>query len=250
MTEYTTPPEASPSFEPQTIEEVLHPSHTALLVVDMENDFLAEGGFFDKKQHIVGGDYRNMRAAVNPTLGMIEMARKAGVMIIFTQGYEDVKFRSGPDKFRAIQWDEHEGDGSVNCESGTWGAEFYEPLKPQEGDIVIEKHRWSAFSGREKRDGQSYDPNDPTRRTLKQILDQLGVKTLVATGVTAETCIETTVRDGYEEGFFIVIPENSVGSNNKEQLAARLDYWRRQHVANVLPEEEIGNIWENSLKEK
>lgn len=232
--------------EPSSLKEVLSPSHTVLLVVDMQNDFLSDGGFFAKNQQIVGGDYRQMQSIVPNVQGMIDAARKAGMPIIFTKGYEDVKFRTGPDLFRALQWKEKDGDGSVNSESGTLGAEFYPGIEPREGEVVVEKNRWSSFSGREQKSGAPYDPNDKTRRTLQEILDQMGVRTLVITGVVAETCIETTVRDAYEKGFFVVIPENSVSSNHEDQLKARKEYWAKGFVGNVLSEEEIKSYWDQS----
>ena len=218
-------------FNPEnySLEEILKPQQSALIVVDMQNDFLDPNGFFAKR---LKTPIDQMQSTVPYIQGLIEAARKARVPVIFTKGYEDVKFRKGPDIRRAVKWDERDGDGSVNSQSGTWGSEFYKGIEPQEGDVVVEKHKWSAFDGKD-REG----------RTFKQILDQLGVKTLVMTGVVAETCVETSVRDAYSQGYFVVVPRNSVGSNNLEQLQARIAYWEKGFIGDVVSEEEIEEAW-------
>jgi ureidoacrylate peracid hydrolase len=221
------------SFDPEdySLVEILRPRGSALLVVDVQNDFLDPKGFFESR---LGQPTEQMRSIIPHVQGLISAAHASGVPVIFTKGYEDVRFRKGPDVRRAIKWDEHDGDGSVNSESGTWGSEFY-AVSPQEGDTIVEKHRWSSFDGKDKKE-----------RSLKEILDQLGVRTLVVAGVVAETCIETTIRDGYNQGYFIVVPEHSVGSNDPKQLAARMDYWRAGFVGDVVAEAEIQAIWQKS----
>lgn len=220
-------------FNPEdySLKEILKPQHTALLVIDMQNDFLSSRGFFATNPE-VPGTVDQMQSIVPHIQGLIEVARRARVPIVFTKGYEDVKFRKGPDLRRAVKWHEEDGNGSVNSESGTWGSELYEGIEPQEGDTLVEKHKWSAFNGKDK-DG----------KTLKEILDGMGVKTLVITGVVAETCVETSVRDAYDQDFFVVVPRNSVGSNEPEQLQARLRYWDAGFVGDVVEEQDIKDIW-------
>lgn len=218
-------------FNPEdySLKEILKPQNSALLVVDMQNDFLDPNGFFAKRLQT---NIEQMQSTVPHIQGLIETARKARVPIIFTQGYEDVEFRKGPDMRRAVKWDEKDGDGSVNSQSGTWGSEFYKDMEPQEGDIVIEKHKWSAFNGKDKEG-----------KTFQEILEKMGIKTLVVTGVTAETCVETTIRDGYDNDYYIVVPKNSVGSNDSEQLDTRMKYWEKGFVSDVVEEQEIKQYW-------
>lgn len=194
----------------------------------MQNDFLDPKGFFTRLNRPIN----QMQSTVPHIQGLIENARSAHVSIIFTKGYEDVKFRKGPDLRRAVEWKETDGDGSVNSQSGTWGAQLHEGIQPQEGDVVVEKHKWSAFDGKDK-EGKS----------LKQILEKRGIKTLVITGVVAETCIETTIRDAYDQDYFVVVPRNSVGSNDPEQLQAKMKYWEKGFIGDVVNEEEIKNYW-------
>ncbi|MBI2028325.1 MAG: cysteine hydrolase [Candidatus Levybacteria bacterium] len=216
-------------FNPEdyTLKEILSPKHSALLVVDVQNDFCDPKGKFAGW----GRDISQMQEIVPHIQHLIDTAHKAQVPVIFTRGFEDVKFRSGPDLRRAVRWEEKDGDGSVNSESGTFGSEFYK-VKPEEGDIVVEKHKWSAFAGKD-RDG----------KTLQEILEELGVKTLVVTGVVAETCVETTVRDAYDKNYFVVIPRNSVGSNDQEQLETRMKYWEKGFIGDAVTEEVIRQNW-------
>lgn len=222
--------QAEQTFNPEnySLKEILKPQYSALIVVDMQNDFLDQKGFFARLNRPIA----QMQSTIPHIKGLIDTAHKAHVPVIFTIGYEDVKYRKGPDLRRAVKWEEKDGDGSVNSQSGTWGAELHESIKPQEGDTIIEKHKWSAFDGKDK-DGKN----------LKQILEKRGIKTLVITGVVAETCVETSIRDAYDQDYFVVVPSNSVGSNDPEQLQARMKYWEKGFIGDVINEEKIKNYW-------
>ncbi len=238
MTEVTKPIGEPLPFNPEdySLKEILRPQSSALIVIDMQNDFLDENGFF--AQH-VKTTIEQMRSIVPNIQGLIDAAHEAHVPVVFTKGYEDVKFRKGPDIRRAVKWEERDGDGSVNSQSGTWGSELYTGIDPQEGDIVIEKHKWSAFDGKDKE-----------QRSLKQILDQLGVRTLVVAGVVAETCVETSIRDAYDQDYFVVVAEHSVGSNDPKQLEARMEYWKAGFIGEVVDEEEIKRNWQDPQETK
>lgn len=218
-------------FNPEeySLTEILKPRNCALLVIDIQNDFLDPNGFFARR---LNASIEQMQSIVPHIQKLIKMARSAGVPVIFTRGYEDVKFRRGSDIRRAVKWHENDKDGSVNSQSGTWGSEFYTGIEPQEGDIVLEKHKWSAFSGRDKEG-----------RQLTDILGKLKKKTLVITGVVAETCIETSIRDAYDQDYFVVIPEHSVGSNSAKQLEVRMEYWKDGFVGDVVDETQIDENW-------
>lgn len=218
-------------FNPEdyTLEEILKPKNCALVVVDMQNDFCDPSGFFATK---LKHDVTQMQSIVPNVQRMIDAAHSANVPVIFTQGSEDVRFRKpGPDARRAVKWDEHDGDGSVNSERGTHGWEFY-GVKPAEGDVIVEKHKWSAFDGK-----------DENGKSFKQIIDEKGVKTLVVVGVVAETCIESTLHSAYDNDYCVVVPKNSVGSDQPEQLKQRMEYWEGGHLGDALDETKIEELW-------
>jgi len=177
-----------------------------------------------------------MQSTIPHIQSLIDSAHLADVPVIFTQSSEDVRFRKGKaDKRRAVAWQETDTDPStVNTFRGSSGWEFY-GVSPQERDIVLEKHKWSAFDGKDK-DGKS----------LKKILKKFGVSTLIITGVVAETCIETTIRDAYSRkkpSYNIVVAEHSVGSNHQDRLDILMKYWNGGHVGDVVDESVIKERW-------
>ncbi len=237
MTLETRPGVEQLPFNPEdySLKEILRPQRSALIVIDMQNDFLSPKGFFATHPDSVGGGtIDGMQATVPHIQNLISTARQAHVPVIFTKGYEDVKFRTGPGFRRAVKWQETDGDGSVNSQSGTWGAELYEGIEPQEGDIVVEKHKWSAFDGKDK-DG----------KTLDEILKEKGIRTLVLTGVVTETCVHSTAQEAFNKDYFVVVPKDSVGSNKSEQHRTVLD--RFDFLGDTINEaEEIKQYWPSS----
>ena len=198
----------------------------------MQNDFLHPNGFFANRPEIPG-TIDQMQSTVPYIQGLIETARKAHVPVIYTKGYEDVRFRKGPDLRRAAKWmeDDQDPDG-INSKQGSWGSELYEGIDPLPTEIVVEKHKWSGFDGKDKEG-----------KELEVILQEKGIRTLVIAGVVAETCVETTIRDAYDRDYFIVVPKNSVGSNQEDQLKVRMEYWDAGFIGDVLDEAEIKEYW-------
>ncbi len=205
----TTPEQLSFNPEDYSLEEILKPKKCALVVVDVQNDFCDPKGFFAQN---LKSDISQMQAIVPHVQRLIDVAHTNGVPVIFTKGSEDVKFRSGPGFRRAIKWEEADGDGSVNSERDTFGWEFYQ-VQPQPEDVVLEKHKWSAFDGRDK-DGKNLD----------EILKTKGVQTLVITGVVTETCVYATVQEAFNRDYFVVVPSESVGSDKPEQHKTVLEH--------------------------
>lgn len=230
--------EGETPFNPEqyTLEEILKPQNCALVVVDMQNDFLSPDGFFARNpDRVGGGTIDQMQSTVPHIQNLIRAARQTNVPVIFTKGYEDVRLRRGPGFRRAIKWHEKDGDGSVNSQSGTWGAELYEGIEPQEGDTVVEKHKWSSFDGKDK-DG----------RTLDEILKEKGVQTLVIAGVVTETCVHSTAQEAFNKDYLVVVPENSVGSNKPEQHKTVLEHF--DFFGDVVEESKIEEVWSSAPK--
>ncbi len=186
--------------------ERVAPATTRLVVVDVQNDFAADGGWFDRS----GQDLSLMRRAIDDLVQFIPIARAAGVRPIFVQAIYDEKWLSRP----MLERHQLVGFDTRHCQSGTWGAEFYK-VAPEEGDDVIVKHRYSAFIGTE----------------LDPLLRAQGVENLVFTGITSNVCVESTARDAYMHDYHVLVV---VGSDRHVRLgAARGD--PRQHPAGVRP---------------
>lgn len=214
-----------PNSERFTDAEILKPEHTALLVIDMQNDFLDPIGKFAHWKR----DIYPMQAAVPHVNKLVEVAHKAGVPVIYTLGYEDLEFRDGPGQWRYVRF---ESDDEVNSKKGTWGAEFYKDIHPQPGDIILEKHNWSAFDGKDPKTGMRLD----------EVLRDLDIQTIVVTGVKTEVCVDDTVIEGKSRGFFIVIPKEAVATDRIEMQQPHLDKWNFKS-GKVMSEDEVIQNW-------
>lgn len=219
-------------FNPEeySLAEILKPNRCALMVIDVQNDFCDPKGFFAKTNK---ADVSQMSTIVPNIQHLIDRAHQTSVPVIFTQGSEDVKFRNGPGFRRAIKWEEKDGDGSVCTERGSWGWEFYQ-VQPEPNDIILEKHKWSAFDGKDE-DGKSLD----------EILKEKGVQTLVLTGVVTQTCIHSTAQGAYDRDYFVVIPRDCVGSDNPMQHKTVLEH-TEGFLGDVVDEEIVKQHWPDS----
>lgn len=219
-------------FNPEeyTLEEILKPRKCVLLVVDVQNDFCDQRGFFATE---LGADISPMQLVVAHIQKLISLARINNIPVIFTLGYEDPKFRDEPGKRR---YRKREMNGKICTEKGTFGAKFYQ-LKPEPGDIVIEKYDWTAFSGREKSSRE-----DELGKELEMILDEKGIQTLVITGVKTEVCVNATVTDAKRRGFFVVVPKECVATDQQKLHNAYLEGWDFSS-GDVIEEQVIKDAW-------
>ncbi len=161
-------------------------SRSAVIVVDMQNDFGSKGGMFDRG----GIDISPIQKVVAPVARVLASARDAGIKIVylkmgFRPDLSDLGAADSPNSERHL----HFGVGkTVRAPNGaesrmlirdTWNTDIIPELKPQADDIVLYKHRFSGFYQTE----------------LDAILKKLGVTRLLITGCTTSVCVESTVRD-------------------------------------------------------
>lgn len=162
-------------------------SKTAIIVVDMQNDFGTKGGMFD----LAGIDISMIQKAVSPTAKVLTAARESGIKIIYLKmGYRpdlsDLGTVDSVNRTRHLQF-MHVGkavrapDGTASriLIRDTWNTDIVAALKPQVGDVVIYKTRFSGFYETE----------------LHSILKGLGIKHLIITGCTTSVCVDSTIRD-------------------------------------------------------
>lgn len=164
----------------------LDPSRTAVLVIDMQNDFGAKGGSFDR----AGIDVSPIERAVAPTARVLDGARRAGLPVVYLKmGYADDLSDLGPpgspnrERHRRLRVgepaDPSRGGAGRVLVRGSWGTEVLPALAPRPGDELVWKTRFSGFF--------------ETR--LHDLLQAKGVTTLVVTGCTTSICVDSTVRD-------------------------------------------------------
>lgn len=107
---------------------------------------------------------------------------------------------------------------------GTWGVDFYE-VQPAAGELIFDKHCYSAFSGTD----------------FDRQLRNRGIRTLLMTGVATNVCVDSTLRDGFFLGYYIVVAEDCVGAANKEGHDGTLATVR-YNFGTVMPANEIKQI--------
>jgi ureidoacrylate peracid hydrolase len=169
---------------------------TAVIVVDMQNDFGSKGGMLDR----AGIDISGIQKAVGPTANVLATARQAGVKIIYLKmGYKpDLSDLGAPDSVNRVRHLRfHVGD-KVTAPDGkesrilirdTWNTDIVSELKPEPGDDVIYKTRFSGF----------YETDLDAR------LKKMGVKHLIVTGCTTSICVDSTVRDAMFRDYLCVL---------------------------------------------
>lgn len=195
------------------------PRRTAVVVIDMQNDFGARGGMFDR----AGIDISAIKAAIEPTRRLIAVAREAGVPVMYVKMEHPVDLSNvGP--FDGPHWIKHlrlkvgdevtapDGSPSRILIEGTWNTQIVDELQPQPGDVVVSKHRYSGFF----------------ETALDEELRSLRTKYLVVVGCTTSICVESTVRDAMFRDYTCVVVEDCTA----EPLGADLP--RTNHQASLL----------------
>lgn len=176
----------SVTFNARPAPVAIDVAQTAVIVVDMQNDFGTEGGLFSH----AGIDLSGIQAAVLPTSRVLDAARRAGSRVVYLkmEFRPDLSDLGTPDSPNSMKHKLLGVGESVSAPDGTagrflikdtWNTDILDELKPQPGDIVVSKQRFSGFYGTE----------------LDTILKTLGVKNLVFTGCTTSVCVESTLRD-------------------------------------------------------
>lgn len=174
-------------IDEQELRQQLHPlTQTALVIVDIQNDFCAQGGYMNRERNY-SLDF--IPEVVGNIRRLIDTARLLGMPVVWVRSIYDFKYLAKAH----ISKRKHEG-----CVlEGSWGADFYE-ISPEPGEVIVDKHHFSGF----------HDTD------LHQRLQALGVKTLLMTGVATNVCVDSTLRDGFFLDYHIVLVEDCVGSNS------------------------------------
>lgn len=220
--DYEFDPEAE-WWEPQVKEvwteltDVVNPKHTALLVIDVQNDFCAPGGARMK------GNLETIEAMKEPTRRMIESARSLGVPVVYTQTQNDADHDNGPIFARR----KRVGLGGAKYTiPGTWGWEIFEPVAPRAGEVAIPKWHHSGF----------------TNPKMDATLRSLDAKTLIFTGIATNGCVEATVRDAFARGYYTVVLEDCVGAYDLDLQRYSLKNMAT-HFAMISSSQEVQNVW-------
>ena len=168
---------------------------TALVIIDMQRDFVEPHGFGE----LLGNDVSSLRTAIEPTHRVLEAARKAGMLVVHTrEGHRPdlsdcppAKLTRGGKTFIGT-----EGPMGRVLVRGEKGHDIIPELSPIEGEPVIDKPGKGAFF----------------ETDLHIILQNQGIKTLLLCGVTLEVCVHTTAREANDRGYECVVLADCTGS--------------------------------------
>ncbi|PJJ65355.1 cysteine hydrolase family protein [Compostimonas suwonensis] len=163
---------------------------TAVLVIDMQNDFCAPEGFFAG----VGADISPCIAVIPAVRRIVDTAHEVAVPVIYTR-MSNTPETMLPQQHRIKPRRDRRAARTAVCVTGSWGAEIVDELAPAAEELVIDKHQYSAFFQTE----------------LETTLRDRGIDTLVVTGATTNACVDSTIRDAYFRGFDVVLVADAVG---------------------------------------
>ena len=172
------------------------PDSTALVVIDMQRDFLQPGGFGES----LGNDVSQLRRTIEPLAAFMAKWRAAGLPIIHTrEGHLPDLSDCPPAKLSRGAPSMRIGDpgafGRILIR-GEYGHDIIDELQPIDGEAVVDKPGKGAFYATE----------------LQDLLEKGGIKSLLVTGVTTEVCVHTTVREANDRGYECLVLADCVGS--------------------------------------
>lgn len=198
------------SAQPQAIEFDI--AHTALVIIDMQRDFLEPGGFGET----LGNDVSLLRGAIEPCAVVLAVAREIGMLVVHTrEGHLPDLSDAPPAKIQRGEPSKRIGDygpmGRILIR-GEPGHDIIPELYPLPGEVVIDKPGKGAFYATE----------------LGVVLKEHGIDTLLVCGVTTEVCVHTTVREGNDRGYRCVVLADCCASYFPEFHEAGLRMVRAQ----------------------
>lgn len=165
-------------------------SRPAILVVDMQHDFVDEDGPIP---------CHGARDIIPRLQELLDFARSAAIPVIYTQeAHRATKVDFG----RELDYGE-----ILHCLEGSKGVEIIPELSPQEGDHVLLKRRYSGFFATD----------------LDLLLRGLGVGTVVITGVATDVCVRATAQDAMQHDYHVLVPRECVAGTNRDRHEAALE---------------------------
>jgi ureidoacrylate peracid hydrolase len=207
-----------------TLKDKVDPGHSALLLVDVQNDFAAENG----AMHREGRDVSLCQAMIPRLETMLEAARTAGAHIVWIRNV----YNTGPNWYLSEVWLEQarrrRNGAYVDypvCEPGEWNGDFYK-IRPNKNELIVTKHRYGAFEGTD----------------LDLALRSQGIRTVIMTGIATNVCVETTARQAFMKDYYVVCLSDCTATFSQAQHDAAL-FNIEQFFGQVTNSEEVMRCW-------
>ena len=171
--------------------------NTALIAIDMQRDFLAEGGYF----HSLGEDISNGQAAIKPGQKVLQMSRRLGLLTVLTRESHRPDLRDLNENKRLKGERLGAAPGTPGpmgrlLVRGEFGCDFIDEFQPLDGEVVLDKPGNSSFYATD----------------LEQILRANGIRNLIIFGVTTDVCVSSTLRDANDRGFDCLVIRDACGA--------------------------------------
>ena len=207
-----------------SIVKLINPKNTALIVVDIQNDYCADDGKVALERKF---DLTPVQKSIPVLIRFLDVAREYNVPIIFTRMIEDHRYMKTNAKIKF----QTSKKGLDLCTPNTYGFEYYQ-VKPQKGDFEITKKTYDAFSN----------------ATLEKILKRKKIKNIILVGAYTAVCVDATLRSAFTKGYNIVVPRDLVSMPKERQRhhRAAIDIWNFI-FAHVLKSREIETCWKKDV---
>lgn len=197
----------------------------ALLVIDVQNGFMSKGGSYD----LLGMKISNYQHIIPKLKELISICRTYNVPIFYTQA---VRESSGIDlltKTHRILPKSREERIKKRpiCVRGTWDAKIVDEVKPTSKDHVVIKRRDSAFQDTE----------------TEVWLNSLKVNTLIFCGIDTSICVETSLRDGFNKGYDVILISDATASANIRHYKTTIEHVK-EYYGLVMKVKEIKEVLE------
>jgi ureidoacrylate peracid hydrolase len=178
----------------ETLKEVVDPAHTAVLVIDVQNEYCLEGGHFEKN----GYDLSMIRQMLPRLKGFLEKAREKKVPVAFIQqtAHPEGKTESPAWLYFRVK----DGKSPFYTIDGTWGHDFVEGIRPINHEAIVKKARSSAF----------------VNTNLDLLLRSMRIQSVIVTGVVTQGCVDSTARDASFYDYYTVVVSDCVASHSRE----------------------------------
>ena len=199
--------------------------HPALLVIDVQNGFMSNGGSYD----LLGMKILNYQQIIPKLKDLITICRKHNVPVFYTQA---VRESSGIDLLTRThrilpKAREERIKKRPICVRGTWDAKIVDEVKPTNKDHVVIKRRDSAFQDTE----------------TEVWLNSLQVNTLIFCGIDTSICVETSLRDGFNRGYDVILISDATASTNFRHYKTTIEHVK-EYYGLVMKAKEMEKLME------
>lgn len=199
--------------------------YPALLVIDVQNGFMSNGGSYD----LLGMKISNYQQIIPKLKDLITICRKHNVPVFYTQA---VRETSGIDLLTRThrilpKAREERIKKRPICVRGTWDAKIVEEVKPTNKDHVVIKRRDSAFQDTE----------------TEVWLNSLQVNTLIFCGIDTSICVETSLRDGFNRGYDVILISDATASTNFRHYKTTIEHVK-EYYGLVMKAKEMEKLME------